>query len=888
MAFIPIILSCHGNWDDGLYLPELWGKVGIDVMRDGGAPRAATEVPMVGDTLRANINGLPGAEDGFRDGGYSFQWRLETGGRSEAVSRQGPEYPSTEIEFGHSVTVIVFKEGFNGGVISRPSHLITLPAPAPDVNDGGSVRITGQAKVGSGLETNFFGHDSQGQALDNDAGFFQWARSRAEDGDFVPIMGATLRHYTIGKADRDHYLRVMAVYPGHSGFLQSVFGPVGTMLKLGQAEGILREVIGGTLEIPLAIEGFYGHSGNLSLGTEGDRADLHVLGLPEGVFLGGESFLRYETGEGRGSGMLVLKAGAQIKAGTYPIFLTLGSGNITADFILEVQEATVLSAGEPVGSLQVGVGGNIKIPIGILGFHDPEGNLGFGPEGSGAVLEVSGLPPGVTIAGDSLVHYDLSNERGSGMLTLEAGPGLAAGEYAVRVKSRMGLVFDDFRLKVHEKATMRARLVSDFLQERVGGQAAVEVTISGFHLAGPLGFGQAEPGPVDPGSADLLVYGLPPGVRIDQASSFSHDGWELGSGTLKLKAGAEVLAGDYPVEILSGSGLCRAGFVLKVYGPASLTAESPVGLIRTGRGGTAEIAVRILNFAEMDGNLGFGGPGSPITVTGLPPDLTVGGSVLYDGAADAGSGTLTLSSAGPVQAGLYPLRIALGNGTAEDRVDLHVRELSMGLTDIPAQAGIGGSFSVPVRARHLDSASGILEIGRNDGIEVTGLVPGLDLTGSLIYDAATASGSGELTLNAAPETPAGIYRIRITAGGTHDELDLYLQELTVNPKKLVVFQSEPIPAGTTITVSGRFLHPTTAGTIGLPASGSTPESFFSGIGITKKPFVQQADRSGSGTVTLSGSPVFAITHVRQVQVRIGGIGVPLDLEMMRNAKTPEL
>lgn len=198
----------------GAYTDELREKVIIKLISNGNKKPQAKEVKILGTvedgSLEASYRYYQ--EDGKEEGETEIQWY-------EADSPEGPfkaiddaediildldEYPEyTEKVIKVGVTP-VSADGEEGKEVMSASIAKAKPPVAKDVE------IIGDAYVGSTLTGSYTYTDinSDEENLDSIEGTsFCWLRAESEDGDYVPIDGATKISYKLTDDDIDSYIK---------------------------------------------------------------------------------------------------------------------------------------------------------------------------------------------------------------------------------------------------------------------------------------------------------------------------------------------------------------------------------------------------------------------------------------------------------------------------------------------------------------------------------------------------------------------------------------------------------------------------------------------------------------------------------------------------------
>ncbi|MCL2608681.1 MAG: hypothetical protein FWD94_02080 [Treponema sp.] len=838
-------------------------SVDIDVVpldAQGAGGRATShEVPVLGrDILVANIDDLL---DHYGNGPHTFHWRRERNGESRPIGENRAEYRLGEEDFGTAFTVVAFDNDYNGGIISPPSFLITLPVTEehPDINEEDlALMVEGWPDVKEELWARIF-EDFDGSGESQEVGsyddfFFQWQRSGPNGPeDFVPIAGGTVQKYVTKPADLGRYLRVVAAKAEHGSFLSTVFGPVGTHLRAGEQAGAIVAGFGGQITVPLSLTGFYHPLGNLTVGPPDSGSDLIITGIPETVsyastFVYGNNL--------SGMGFLNLVGDNKAREGVHTVTLSTRTGSSKARIPLVIGEGPILTAGEPVGTMQAGVGGSVEVTVTIEGHHHPtDKKLTFGnSRDSGADLFVLGLPPNVLIEEDSGIYHAAG--YGEGILYLSAGNAVISGEYTVVVQSSMGLILDTFVLPVHSRAGLDIGSPQSTIQENVGGSAEIPITLNGFYAAGRLTFGVAGSG------ADLVVEGLPANVAIDPDSFLDHNGIDLGTGKLKLTADEKVRQEEKQVTVKTRNGSFSGTFFLRVRPVAKLKIGAPEGYLQQGESGMATSVPVVIDGFHAGENLSFGTDTSAdLQVTGLPTGVSVDGksSLQYDPVRELGDGRLILNAAPEVKAGTYAVKIRSNSGNTEGTFDLLVygpARLAAGPMRGTAQYGRSGRLDVKIDVENFTGRNGYLDFGSGapSQIRVTpesGTLPsGIRIGGLVAYSNQNNSGSGDLTFFVDTDVPAGKYPLTVAFddGRASTRIELQVRSLQVSQ----AYNHTAFQAGTAGTRTMPVSIAQYDGTGNLNFGNNTGELKLSGLpsGVTVTGSIGYDAGSGTGTGNL--------------------------------------
>ncbi|MCL2609362.1 MAG: hypothetical protein FWD94_05610 [Treponema sp.] len=209
-------------------LPVPEGRVFIEL--GGGSPGHNTGIAgpaksfILGDILAANTNALG-------EGGFTFQWRR--GGKPIPEAMEGT-YALQKEDIGYPITVIAFSENYSGGVISDP----TFPVLTGDEKSANSIAkiaeldIGGTLWVGETLEVVLEWKAGALGRIDEKTGIddivFQWMRSAHSQEepkfyDYMPIPGANDPEYKLTRADRDRWIKVIAVHPDYDWYIDGYF-----------------------------------------------------------------------------------------------------------------------------------------------------------------------------------------------------------------------------------------------------------------------------------------------------------------------------------------------------------------------------------------------------------------------------------------------------------------------------------------------------------------------------------------------------------------------------------------------------------------------------------------------------------------------------------------
>jgi hypothetical protein len=162
-----------------------------------------TGTAKVGETLTANTGSLGGT------GIISYQWIR---GDAVTVGTNQASYDLAGIDEGSTIRVRVIRSG-NGGSVESAAAGPVAPADLPPL--GGTVTVTGTAKVGETLTADISGLEGTGTVS------YRWIR-----GDAVPV-GTDQGSYVPVSADAGSTIKVRVTRSGYSGFVESAAaGPV--------------------------------------------------------------------------------------------------------------------------------------------------------------------------------------------------------------------------------------------------------------------------------------------------------------------------------------------------------------------------------------------------------------------------------------------------------------------------------------------------------------------------------------------------------------------------------------------------------------------------------------------------------------------------------------
>ena len=577
-------------------------------------------------------------------------------------------------------------------------------------------------------------------------------------------------------------------------------------ISIGEITGILRVGQVGTMEI--AVTGIHlGVSGTVDF-----SAPRVVTGLPSGITASGIFTI---AADGSGSGTLAL-SGTPAATGTSDIDVSFRS--ISAEFSITVAPASVLEIGTITGNFIVGEDNSVTAAVsgtylgdaGTVNFADTE--------------VVTGLPSGITASGIFTIAEDGS---GSGTLTLSGVP-VADGPSTVTVTVRG--VSENVSIDVIHAPLITIGAITGTL--RIGQTGAANVIVTGVHLG--------DAGTVDFSGAGV-VAGLPSGVAASGMFTIAANG--TGGGMLIL-SGTPAAMGTSGITVMIRD--ASDSFQITVAPASVLTIGTITGSLIANQAGTVTVAVSGANLGAA-GSVDFAADG---VVTGLPSGITASGTFTI-AENEAGSGTLTLSGI-PVADG--PSTVTVTMRGVSDNFQLAVAAapvsvLTIGTITGNFIAGQAGTVTVAVSGANLGVA-GSVDFAADD--VVTGLPSGITASG-IFTIAEDGSGSGTLTLSGTPVAD-GPSTVTVTVRGVSDNFQLAVAAAPVSVLTIGTIAGNFIAgqAGTvTVVVSGANLG--AAGSVDFAADGVVT-GLPSGI-TASGTFTIAENEAGSGTLTLSGTPV---------------------------------
>ncbi len=326
------------------------------------------------------------------------------------------------------------------------------------------------------------------------------------------------------------------------------------------------------------------------------------------------------------------------------------------------------------------------------------------------------------------------------------------------------------------------------------------------------------------GTVSLTVEGMPTGVSATADPASLAAG--ATSSTITVSAGAAASPGTYTLTVqATGSEVTAATATLNLTvteAPGFSLALSPTSLtIQQGESGTSSATVTRVG--------GFSGAVA-LTVTGAPTGMSVTSD---PGSVTGTSSTLTVSVAGSVDPGAYPLTVT---GTAAGLSD-QTATLTVTVTEAPAP-----SFSLNLTPSSLSIAQGdngtsAVDITRDGGFDgevalsVNGVPAGVTATPD---PATTAGATSTLTVSVDVDAAPGTYTLTVTgtASGLADQTaDLELTitavvtgsfTLAMSPPAISVQQGASETSTVEITRTGGFDGDVALSVSGMP-QGMTAE-----------------------------------------------------------------
>jgi subtilase family serine protease len=344
------------------------------------------------------------------------------------------------------------------------------------------------------------------------------------------------------------------------------------------------------------------------------------------------------------------------------------------------------------------------------------------------------------------------------------------------------------------------------------------------------------------GSVSLSASGLPSGVT----ASFSPNpvtGTYYGS-SLTLQTSASVVPGQYSVTVtgVSGSQTVTVPLTLIISAPTFTLYGG--GSLTIGQGLSGTTSVYINRLYGFTGNVNF-------SVSGLPGGVTASFS---PNPATSTYSTLTLTAAGTVPVGLYPLTITGTSGsiTQTTTLTLTVGTPSFTLLSYGLTVGQGQTSSGAVYVNTVNGFTGAVNLA------VSGLPTGV--TASFLTNP-TTSYYNQLTFNVSSSVPVGQYPLTIT--GTSGSLtQTTTLTLTVGAPSFTLSAASYQTIGQGSTGTGYvYVQPQNgfSGSVSLSISGlpsgvtaafsTNPTTYSSSILFT----VASTAAVGASTLTITGT-----------------------------------
>ncbi len=570
---------------------------------------------------------------------------------------------------------------------------------------------------------------------------------------------------------------------------------------------------------------------------------LSVSGLPAGVTASAtpSSF----AAPGSGSSTLLISAGAQAAAGSYPVTVTATGGGVTqnASFTLTVAPAAsfTLTLSTPSVTVAQGGSGSVVETVAI--------SSGFN---STVTLTVSGQPAGVTVT----PGYAVLAAPGAGMNTLSLSVGLqvAPGSYPIEITAAGGGITQNATLTliVTQPGSFALRLASGSVSVKQGGSGSVQATVT---LSGAFSAPVA-----------LSVAGLPAGVTAVAApASFAAPG--SGTSTLTLSANSQTATGTYPLEVsATGAGVTQSlPLSLTVTAQPSFTLSSTTSSMTVLQGASASTGLSVMVGGGFSSKIAF-------SASGQPSGMTVSFSPASFAAPGSGTGTLTVSASTQTAPGTYSVRITATGGGLTGTLTLSVTVAPPPSFTLAAGAG-SVSLAQGGTAPDTVTVSGTNGFDAAVALSVSGLPSGVTASFSESSFAAPGSGSSVLTLWATSTAATGSHAVTITAagGGVTKSLTVTLAvtappnfTLSESPTSATVVPGATTSFGFTLSETAGFTAPVELTVSGIPSgvtvSFSPVTSPAAGVyDLTIKLAAASNAPAGSATLTLTATGG-GITH----------------------------
>ena len=522
---------------------------------------------------------------------------------------------------------------------------------------------------------------------------------------------------------------------------------------------------------------------------------LTVVGLPSGVTAipTPASF----AAPGSGTSTLMLGAGAQTAAGSYPLTVTATGGGVTqnASLTLTVAPAGSFTLALSAGALNVaqGASGSVQETVAVSG--------GFN---SAVTLTVAGLPTGVT----ATPGYAVLSAPGSGMntLSLSTGSGAAPGSYAIQVSATGGGITQSVTLSLTVTSarsfTLSGTSGSMTVVQGASATLGLSVSVSG-------GFSS---------KVTLAVSGQPSGMTTKlSAASFNAPG--AGSSTLTVSATTQVAVGSHTLSVTATSGSVTSVF------PVTVTVAPPPGLTLSAsapasvaQGGTTAVTVTVAGTNNFNAAVA-------LSVSGLPGGMTASFSPATLTAPGAGTSTLTLTAGLTVALGTRSVTItAKGGGVTQTTT------LQLTVTPLPgftlAESAASASLTQGANATVSLTVTGASAFNSTVALSASGLSSGMTASFGPASFAAPGSGTSVLTLSATASAAVGNHTITITAKGGNVTQTVTLVvtvsappnfTLSESPTSATIARGSNTSFSFTLTETGGFSSPVTLTVSGMPA-----------------------------------------------------------------------
>jgi pseudomonalisin len=461
---------------------------------------------------------------------------------------------------------------------------------------------------------------------------------------------------------------------------------------------------------------------------------LSAMGLPAGVTAGFTPASL--TAPGSGASALLVRAGPQAVAGSYPIEITATGGGITQTQALTVtvlpQPGFTLS--ETTGSVSIvqGTSTSVAINVAVSGGFNAKMTLAVAGQTGGMAVKLSATGFAVPGSGTSTLALTTTAQTGVGVYTMQvtAGGGGLTGTLPLIVT-------------VAPPPTLAISAGAPSVSLAQGGNAGVSLNVAGAN-----GFNA----PVT-----LSASGLGNGVTASfSPASFAAPG--SGASVLAFAASAGATTGSRTVLITATAGgvTKTTTLAVTVNPPPTFTWSAGAASVRVAEGGTAAVGLAVTGATGFNANVTLSASGLPTGVTAsfLPQVVAAPGS---------GMSVLTLTAASNTATGSRAITItAIGGGVT--------KTMSVTVTVTPPPAfTLGESVATATIARG-SSASLNLSLSETGGfnssvtVSVSGLPQGV---GATFSNPSFSGGTYTLPLKlaAASNATVGSYTLTITATG---------------------------------------------------------------------------------------------------------------------------